>query len=232
VRDAVLFDLDGVLVDSRAAIAGCMNHALTANGFAPRRAEELHRFIGPPLAAGFADLTGAAHDSALVAACVAAYRDRYATASLRDTTVVPGIEGALAGLADDHALAVATSKAATFAEPILHALGLRRFFAAVAGPDTAALAEDKADTVARALDALGRPEHAVMVGDRSFDVAAARAHGLAAIGVTWGIGDAAELAAADALVDDPADLAATARDLLRDARLRDDREGRAMRPPG
>jgi phosphoglycolate phosphatase len=214
VRDAVLFDLDGVLVDSRTAIAGCLNEALAAHGFAPRPETGLHRFIGPPLAAGFGELTGAEPDSALVADCIATYRRHYATASLRDTTAVPGIDRALAELADGHALAVATSKAAAFAEPILEALGLRAFFAAVAGPDTGALDEDKADTVRRALDALGGPVRAVMVGDRSFDVTAARANGLAAIGVTWGIGDAAELAGADALVDDPAELPPVARRLL------------------
>jgi phosphoglycolate phosphatase len=47
-----------------------------------------------------------------------------------------------------------------------------------------------------------------MVGDRSFDVEAARAHGLLAIGVTWGIGSAAELTAAgaDVLIGAPGEL--------------------------
>ena len=68
-----------------------------------------------------------------------------------------------------------------------------------------ARAEDKATTIARALAAL-RAERAAMVGDRSFDIVGARAHGLAAVGVTWGIGSAGELATADAVVDRPADI--------------------------
>jgi phosphoglycolate phosphatase-like HAD superfamily hydrolase len=53
-HDAVLFDLDGVLVDSRAAITGCINHALVEHEFAARPPE---RFIGPSLADAFAELT-------------------------------------------------------------------------------------------------------------------------------------------------------------------------------
>ncbi|HSD80145.1 MAG TPA: HAD hydrolase-like protein, partial [Solirubrobacteraceae bacterium] len=71
---AVLLDLDGVLVDSRAAIAGSINHALATQGLAPRPGPELDRWIGPPLAVAFAELTGRPVDSALVAACVRAYR--------------------------------------------------------------------------------------------------------------------------------------------------------------
>jgi len=56
-------------------------------------------------------------------------------------------------------------------------------------------ATTKAAIIARALTALAALgcHAAAMVGDRSFDVEAARAHGLLAIGVTWGIGSAAEL---------------------------------------
>src|SRR5919204_4332471 len=204
--DAVLFDLDGVLVDSRAAISGAMNHALVANGSPPRPAAELHRFIGPPLALGFAELSGHPVQSDAVVACVAAYRERYAVTSLTETEVVAGIPEALDALRrSDHRLAVATSKAQTLAEPLLAALGLRGRFEVVVGPDVSARAEDKATTIGRALGAL-RTQRAAMVGDRSFDIVGARAHGLAAVGVTWGIGSADELATADAVVDRPADI--------------------------
>jgi phosphoglycolate phosphatase len=210
---AVIFDLDGVLVDSRAAISGAMNHALVANGFPARPAAELYRFIGPPLAIGFAELTGQPAESDAVVACVAGYRDRYAVSSLTETEVVAGIQEALAELSPRHRLAVATSKARALAEPLLAALGLRERFEVVAGPDMSARVEDKAATIARALTTL-QPDCAVMVGDRSFDVVGAHANGLRAIGVTWGIGSAEELAKADAIVDEPADLPAAVGRLL------------------
>jgi phosphoglycolate phosphatase len=206
---AVIFDLDGVLVDSRVAISGAMNHALAAIGFPPRPAAELYRFIGPPLAIGFAELTGQPPHSDAVVACVASYRERYAVSSLTETEVFAGIPEALDQLAQDHRLAVATSKALVLAEPLLAALDLRDRFDVVVGTDTSARVEDKAATIGRALAALQAEREAVMVGDRSFDVVGAHAHRLPAVGVTWGIGSLEELVAADALVEHPADLAAT-----------------------
>ena len=74
--------------------------------------------------------------------------------------------------------------------------------------------EDKAATIGRALAAL-QAKGAVMVGDRSFDVVGAHGNGLRAIGVTWGIGSAEELAAAYAMAHDPSALPATLAKLLR-----------------
>ncbi len=215
-HDAVLFDLDGVLVDSRAAITGCINHALLEHDLPARPADALHRFIGPSLADAFADLTGHPPDSALVASCLGSYRGRYAEASLRETVVMPGIEIALDELGRRYRLAVATSKPLAFAQPLLGSLGLRSFFTAVAGPDLSVQGESKACTIAAALKMLGRPKRAVMVGDRSHDIAGADANSLPSIGVTWGIGSAEELrkAGAESIVDVPAELAASVRKLL------------------
>jgi phosphoglycolate phosphatase len=211
---AVIFDLDGVLVDSRAAISGAMNRALAANGFSQRPEAELYRFIGPPLAMGFAELTAEPADSDAVVACVASYRERYAVSSLTETVVFAGIPEALGELSRDHRLAVATSKAQLLAEPLLAALGLRERFEVVVGTDMTARVEDKAATIGRALAAL-QAEGAVMVGDRSFDVVGAHAHGLPAVGVTWGVGSVDELAAADAIAHEPPALPATIAGLLR-----------------
>jgi phosphoglycolate phosphatase len=211
---AVIFDLDGVLVDSRAAISGAMNRALAANGFSQRPEAELYRFIGPPLAMGFAELTAEPADSAAVVACVASYRERYAVSSLTETVVFAGIPEALGELSRDHRLAVATSKAQLLAEPLLAAVGLRERFEVLVGTDMSARVEEKAATIGRALAALQAERAAVMVGDRSFDVAGAHAQGLPAVGVTWGIGGADELAAADAIAHEPSALPATIARLL------------------
>jgi phosphoglycolate phosphatase len=205
----VLFDLDGVLADSRAAITGCLNEALAAHGLPRRDPADLYRYIGPPLPLAFAELAGATPDSELVARCIASYRKRYATASLTETEVTPGIAGALAALADaGRRLGVATSKPRPFAEPLLDALGLRGFFAVVAGPRLDVPPENKTATVGRALRALAADGGGAMVGDRSFDMLAAREHGLRAVGVEWGIGSREELVAAgaDVIVATPGEL--------------------------
>ena len=192
----VIFDLDGVLVDSRAVFLSCVNYAFAKLGLPRRTDAELLPYIGPPFAYAFGELLGVAPDAPIVAACIDGYRERYETAMLTETTVEPGIPEALAAL-DGHRLAVATSKPRAFAEPLLEAMGVRAHFAVIAGPELSARAEGKTQTLGRALQELG-PTRAVMVGDRSFDILAARAHGLPSIGVTWGIGSAEELEAAGA----------------------------------
>jgi phosphoglycolate phosphatase len=141
------------------------------------------------------------------------YRARYAEASLQETDVTPGIDTALGELAQRYRLAVATSKPLAFAEPLLSALGLRPFFTVVAGPDLSVQGESKASTIAAALETLGHPKRAVMVGDRSHDIVGANAHSLPSIGVTWGIGSTEELqeAGAGSIVDVPAELPASVR---------------------
>lgn len=214
--EAILFDLDGVVVDSRAAITTCLNVALGRHGFAERPAADLYRHIGPALADVFAELVGEPRDSETVVGCVGAYREAYRDASVRLTTIVPGIPEALEELAG-HPLAIASSKPVAFSEPILATLGLRDHFAVVAGPDLNPFGETKAQTIATALATVG--ERAVMVGDRHHDVDGARANGIPCIGVTWGIGSAAELEAAGAaaLVEQPSDLPAAIDGLTRTA---------------
>lgn len=198
---AVLFDLDGVLVDSRAPIASCTNATLRAHDLPELPDEEIHALIGPPLHETWARLAGPERAER----CVADYRALYARRAPAETPVFGGIPELLRALAG-RPLAVATSKPRALAEPLLDAVGLRSCFAAVCGPP---LERDvpKAEVIAEALRALGTGD-ATMVGDTRFDVAGARANGIPVVGVLWGIGSADELRDADALVATPAELRA------------------------
>lgn len=205
--DAVIFDLDGVIVDSYAAVTDSINGALAEHGLPTRPAQALRHFIGPPTFVTFAQLTGEPLDSAAVAAIVASYRARYAAVYLQQTVVIDGVAEMLATLARSRPLAIATSKSVTFTQPLLAALALDGLFKVVAAAGPVDTGDDKTAIIGRALAGLESPR-AAMVGDRSFDIEAAHAHALPAIGVTWGIGDAEELrgAGADALVESPQEL--------------------------
>jgi len=196
VPEAVLFDLDGVLLDSRAAIANCIEHALRAHGLPVPPAAQLQSYIGPPLIDAFAELGGADRAHALMAT----YRERYVTSSLDETTVVPGMPDVLAAIAAQVPVAVATTKPHAYAEPLCAHLGLAPHLRAIAGPELDAPEEVKTVTIVRALAALGLEPGAdvPMVGDRRHDAEAAHANGLRCVGVLWGIGDEAELRAAGA----------------------------------
>lgn len=220
----VLFDLDGVLVDSREPITSCINRALAAHGLPEHPRERLLRCIGPPLADALHDLV---EDPGVVPALVDTYRRLYADAAAR-ASVFPGITELLAKLQRTHRLAVVTSKGRRFAEAILDEHGLATSFELVAGPELEAGAEPKRVTLGRALEQLGLAGglDVAIVGDRHHDVDAGRAHHLLTIGVTWGIGSAEELRAANAhlLVGAPAEL-------LQLGRLADPGHPRAQRFP-
>jgi phosphoglycolate phosphatase len=207
--DAVLFDLDGVLVDSRTAFARSMNAALAEHGLPERPAAELHPYLGPPLHRTFATLAAeAGAGEAIVEGLVLSYRARYRATAVAESAVFPGIAEALKQLAAVMPLVVATSKSQALAEPLLEQLGVLQYFEAVHGPSLQARDEAKSLTIARALEGLPHARRPVMVGDRKFDVVGARAHDLPCVGVLWGIGTERELREAGALVliEEPADL--------------------------
>jgi phosphoglycolate phosphatase len=215
---AVLFDLDGCLADSQQTILSGINAALVAVGDRARPETELLTFIGPPTRVAFAELLGAEPDSAAVEEAVTAYRARY-TDDLQATTTFPGIPEMLDALRDQGLrLAVATSKPHHFAVPVLEAIGLLDRFEVVAGPELTGTA-GKAETMQEAIDGLGAGTTVLAhVGDRRHDVEGAKAHGVLAVGVLWGIGTREELetAGADVLVDAPDQLVG----LLSDAATR------------
>jgi phosphoglycolate phosphatase len=197
-----IFDFDGVIIDSLPPVATAINGALTEHGYPPHTAAELARFIGPPTPTAFIELTGAAEDSQILAACVKSYHEHYARVYLDQTRLIDGMAELLHGLALP--LALATAKERKFVAPLLEHFGLGSAFEVISAPK---LAEPKAETVARAQRALGVRDP-VMVGDRVYDLDAARACGLRAIGVTWGIGDRHELRGADIIVERPVELQA------------------------
>lgn len=209
-RAMVLLDLDGTLVDSRPGIESSVRTAAERAGAPAPTAAQVRALIGPPFPRAFVDVLGV--DEPIAEAMMTAYRDVYGAAGLYDVAVYPGIAGMLAGLADDGVpLAVTTSKPAVFAREVLAYVGLDRWFGAgIHGASTDGSVEGKAAVVGLALDAHPRRRVGALVGDRHHDVEGAHAHGLPAVGVTWGFGGRDELveAGADHVVDTVEELGA------------------------
>lgn len=195
----LLFDLDGVLVDSLPSIAACMNETLRALGRPLVPLERIRPLVGPPLEDSAQQLLGSS-EPAQVEAFVAVYRERYAATCVQETLPAAGLHDVLATLAARWPLAVATNKAEVFARQILVGLGVDGFFArgGIHGRSFALDHAGKAEVIARALVVLGSPAGLVMVGDREHDVHGAAAHGIPTIGVLHGMGSRAELEAAGA----------------------------------
>ena len=203
--DAVVFDFDGPIIDSRAPVRIALRAALREHGFRPGSDAELDSAIGPPTLQGLAQLTGEPeHD---LSALADTYHEHYTAVYLEHTRLVDGMADVLHALSLP--LALATAKQIEFTEPLLDALGIRACFAAVCAPALGGPPESKSATVARAVGQLAAV-NPVVVGDRRFDIEAAHDHGALGIGVMWGVGDRAELeaAGADFIVGAPRELLA------------------------
>jgi len=205
---ALLFDLDGCLVDSLPSIARCWGETLAALGRPAPPVEQVRPFVGPP-ADEIARTLAPDLSAPAIAQLVRSYRR--CTAAAEDVAAFPGVPELLAALSGRGvALAVATSKSIEVVEPLLDRLDLAQFFDVVEGTGRDELGTDKATIVGRALDRLAPTRAFGHVGDREHDVIGAHAHTLTAIGVLWGYGSREELTAAgaDVLVQTPEELEA------------------------
>jgi phosphoglycolate phosphatase len=206
----LLFDLDGTLTDSSRGIVRCMRHAIEGLGAPCPGDDVLASHIGESLWTIFATLL-ATEDRTRVERAVTLYRERYAVTGLYENEVYPAIPETLARLRGRARLYVATQKFHEYARRIVEHFGLRPHFAGVWGTDYDGRIETKAAVVRELLHTEGvAPTEAVMIGDRSHDIHAARMHGLRSLGVLWGYGSRAELetAGADALCEAPSSLEA------------------------
>jgi phosphoglycolate phosphatase len=211
---AVLFDLDGTLVDPAGAITGGIRAALVGHGIPDPGTERLDALVGPPLALSLMELPGMTEEK--LPLVIAAYRAEYAAHGMASSRVYPGIAELLRDLrAEGVRLAVATSKPINIAVRLLEVQGLLDAFDAVHGATPNEIAprsgHGKEHIVAEALAGLGSdPAETVMVGDRHYDVAGAAANGMPCIGVSWGYAPEGELeeAGAASVVDTAAELRA------------------------
>jgi phosphoglycolate phosphatase len=203
VQRALIFDLDGTLVDSRADLAEAGNHARAALGLPALAMPEVAKMVGDGAATLIERLTPGCSPEGRASAMAAflAYYAEHCTDRTRPYAGVPEMLGQLR-----HAgwlLAVATNKPLAFTLAILDACGLDHF-TEVRGGD----AERKPDpgqllSILAELGAEGASSW--MVGDHRTDILAGRAAGCFVMWCSWGIGRREGLAI-DAQADDPDDV--------------------------
>jgi 2-phosphoglycolate phosphatase len=185
---AVLFDLDGTLIDSADDLVASVKHALLhVDARRPPPDDVILMEIGKPLEVMLGDL-GYPNDEATAADFAASYRDHYAVHFSDHTRPFPSARDALAFLREAGAkLALVTTKHQTQAEFVVEAMGLRSFFAYVHGWKEGRRHKPDPEPVRIALEKLGaRPGEALMVGDSEQDMIAAKAAGVPTCAVTYG----------------------------------------------
>lgn len=203
----VIFDLDGTLLDSSEGIVNSFRATLDELGMGADE-DQLRHLIGPPLWHSFRVL---GVEAPFVDEAVALYRRHYAAFGVFEATVYAGIHEVLQEMhATGIALGVATAKRVDFATQMLGAHHLAEYFDIIAGASVDLVVSEKYDIIDEALRHWGEKGSSAiwMIGDRRYDVEAAKRHGLTTIGVTWGFGSDTELleCGADALARVPRDL--------------------------
>ena len=174
---AALFDFDGTLADSFAAITASTNHVRVSYGLPPLPEAEVRKYVGYGLDRLMADLApGAPLEEA-----VARYREHHRHVMTPGTQLMPGVAETIPELARrGYRLGVCSNKRVEFTRQLVAALGLGEYFACVLGPDDVG-GRAKPDP-AMLLEGLNRLEvstsEAAYVGDMIVDVQTARAAGV------------------------------------------------------
>jgi len=208
---AVLFDLDGTLVDSAPDLAGAANDLREQHRLPPLPYEQLRPMVG----SGARGMVGAAFqvgpDDERFPVLRDAFLALYANRLLKLTTVFQAVAPVLDGLAQRGLpWGIVTNKAARFAEPLVAGLGpLQRSAVLICG-DTTPHAKPHPEPLLEAARRLGLdPGHCVYVGDDHRDVVAGRAAGMPTLAAAWGyLGNAEPVEAwgADAILAEPTQL--------------------------
>lgn len=208
---AVIFDLDGTLLNTLADITAAMNHALEERGYSAATLEEVRTRVGWGLSTlvtrSLPD--GHRHDAALVEAVARETREYYRKHPVVETVPYPGVLDLVAELSRrGEQLAVLSNKPDELVQPIVQALlepvartasPEGRGFAAVLGRRDGEPHKPDPTSTHQILEQLGAsPAETVFVGDSEIDIETATAAGCVAVGVAWGFRDAQALSAAGA----------------------------------
>ncbi|MEM1038411.1 MAG: phosphoglycolate phosphatase [Pseudomonadota bacterium] len=191
---AVIFDLDGTLVDSNRDLVPTLNRVVAIDGVPPTSLEDVGHIVGQGamamIARAFA-LHGVPLEHARHKELLALYLNDYERHLANETVFFDGALEALDLLAaDGWQLHVCTNKYEHLARKLLNALGESARFGTITGGDTFAVKKpDPGHLIETARLANVDPSRCIMIGDSINDIAAAQAANMPVVAVTFGYSD-------------------------------------------
>ncbi len=208
MKNNILWDLDGTLIDPKEGILRSIQYALEKFGRPVPEMDELLWCIGPPLYESFPILVPET-DHQGVRRLVDLYRERFGDVGLYENIVYSHIPELLSKVSAKKKLFTATSKPHVFAKKILQHFQLDHHFEHIHGSELSGERCEKADLIRYILETEKlNPEETVIIGDRKHDIVGAKKAGITSIGITWGYGSHEELtsAGADYVFDRPEEI--------------------------
>lgn len=197
MKNLVIFDLDGTLIDTPRAIIETFATTLVSIGMPTCEAKDIRATIGLPLEQAFSKLIGVPLNNNLVSQGIQKYQKLFKELVLpkAEELIFPGVEDGLTAFLDQGlSLAVATSKFQANAEALLQAAGLHGYFNIVVGADRVAQPKPNPESGYLIMKKLGvQAQQAVMVGDTTHDMLMAKAAGMSSLAVTYGVHNLQEL---------------------------------------
>lgn len=197
----ILFDLDGTLTDPKEGITRSVQYALESFGIQENNMDKLEPFIGPPLRDSFRDFYGI--DGEDTEKAVVKFRERFEKTGIKENQIYPGIYDLLHELKEKGCmLAIASSKPQEFVHIVLKNFDIEDCFTVIVGSEKDGKRDTKIEVLEEALSQLRKKagrrykeSKTLMVGDRKFDVEAARELGVDSVAVTYGYAPDGELEA-------------------------------------
>ena len=192
-RPAILFDLDGTLIDTIELILSSARHTFEGWARGMPTDQEWVRGIGTPLVQQLRSYAETDDEVAFLLDRYRRYQAEHHDRLTRCYDDVPEVLGALA--TQGHKLAVVTSKASPIAHQSLRFVGIDDYFPVVVGYDETTRHKPDPEPVRVALSRLGvAADQAVFVGDSPHDIHAGNAAGVVTIAALWGPFDRETLA--------------------------------------
>ena len=188
---AIVWDLDGTLVDSAPDLASALNTVLDMRGFFTLSINEVRAMIGngvPKLVERGFNAVGVRLDTDQLDELVAIFAKQYAACATERTRPYPHIVETLEEIhAMNIPMGVCTNKPEAFTRQILEGLGLAKYFSSVVGGDSTSTRKPDPQPVLACLRGLvSEPASSLMIGDSVHDVHAAHAAGVTIGVVPWG----------------------------------------------